>query len=448
MLRWPILWWLRFWAKLALKIVNPTVIGITGSAGKTSARDVIGKIARLKFNKVKVSDKANSESGIPADILGLHFTNYSPFDWLRICLLAPIRVIIYYFLFSTHFDCYVVEMGVDEPMAPKNMGYLLSILRPQVGVLLNVLPVHTAQFGKQLGIKNRDELIKAIAHEKGKLLLNNPGFKTGVINWGLLESGLIRKPTGEKWITFGKSKKANINIVNFNSSPMGTILILQFNKINYEIKLANFVLPDYYGETLAASFATGVALSIEPEKIIETLSRKFILPPGRGQLLKGINNSIIVDSSYNASREPMIGSLELLKKIAGDKVKIAILGDMRELGKQARVEHEAVAKKIIETANKAILVGPLMKKYVLPILEQSGFQVKWFTTAGEAAVYIKNNLSKNSVVLIKGSQNTIFLEIVVETLLADKNDIQKLCRRGKFWDRQRRPYSADELIVY
>lgn len=431
------LWWLRFWAKLALLAIKPTIIGVTGSAGKTSARDAIYEIVKLKYKRVKVSDKANSESGIPADILGLHFTDYSPLDWLRVCFLAPIKVIISYSLLSTHYDCYVVEMGVDEPTPPKNMGYLLTILKPQVDILLNVLPVHTAQFGRQLGIKDRDELMKAIAREKGKLLLNNSALKTGVINLELLESGLIRKPDGEKWITFGKSEKADINIVDSSSSPMGTALVFRFNKINYEIKLPGLALPDYYGETLAAAFATGIALSIEPEKIIDVLSKKFTLPASRGQLLKGINNSIIIDSSYNASREPIIGSLELLKNISEGKVKIAVLGDMRELGKQAKAEHEAVAKKIMETADKAILVGPLMKKYVLPILEQNGFWVKWFITAGEAAVYIKNNLSKNSVVLIKGSQNTIFLEIVTEALLANKEDVKKLCRRGKFWDRQR-----------
>lgn len=436
-LRWPVLLWLRFWARLALRIVNPVIIGITGSAGKTSARDMIGKIAKLKFKRVKISEKANSESGIPADILGLHFTDYSPIDWLRVCFLAPIKAIIFYFLLSTHYDCYVVEMGVDEPIPPKNMDYLLTILKPQVGILLNVLPVHTAQFGRQLGIKNQNELIKAIAGEKGRLLLDNSNLKTGIINFELLESGLIQKTDKTNFITFGKSEKADVNIVDFNSSPMGTTLVLQFNKINYEIKIDKYALPDYYGETLAAAFATGAALLINPLKIVGTLAEKFTLPAGRGQLLKGINNSIIIDSSYSSSRGPVIGSLELLKKIAENKIKIAILGDMRELGRQAKIEHETVAKKIMETTDKVILVGPLMKKYILPILEQNNFWGKWFITAGEAAAYIKNNLPKNSVILIKGSQNTIFLEIVVETLLADKNDIQKLCRRGKFWDRQR-----------
>ena len=74
-LEWPVLLWLRFWAKLALVIIKPTLIGVTGSAGKTSVRDAICEIAKLKFKRVKVSEKANSESGIPADILGLHFSH-------------------------------------------------------------------------------------------------------------------------------------------------------------------------------------------------------------------------------------------------------------------------------------------------------------------------------------------------------------------------------------
>lgn len=439
--RWPVLWWLRFWAKLALAVVKPTIIGITGSAGKTSCRDTIALVAQLKFKRVKVSDKANSESGIPADILGLHFIDYSPFDWLRVCLLAPLSAISYFIFHILYFEAYVVEMGVDEPVAPKNMEYLLTILQPQIGVLLNVLPVHMMQFEKYLKTKDREELVKAIAVEKGKLLTQNLALKVAIVNADQEQIPAFRH---SNTITFGKSEKADINVINFSASLMETTLVLQFNKINYEIKLPNFALPDYYGETLAAAFAAGIALSINPQKIVETLSRKFILPPGRGQLLKGINNSIIIDSSYNASCEPMIGSLELLKVISGNKSKIVVLGDMRELGKQAKVEHEVVAKKIMETADKTILVGPLMKKYVQPILEQNGFWVKWFMTAGEAAVYVKNNLPKNSVILIKGSQNTIFLEIVTEALLVNKEDVKKLCRREKFWDKQRQPYSANK----
>ena len=135
----------------------------------------------------------------------------------------------------------------------------------------------------------------------------------------------------------------------------------------------------------------------------------------------------------------MIGSLELLKRIAGSGKRIAILGDMRELGNLAKPEHEAVARVAAETLDQAILVGPLMKQYVLPIFEKK-IPVHWFPTAGGAARFLLEVSQTSNLILVKGSQNTIFLEIVVEALLADKRDVSKLCRRGAFWDKKRKAY--------
>ena len=131
---------------------------------------------------------------------------------------------------------------------------------------------------------------------------------------------------------------------------------------------------------------------------------------------------------------------------------IGVLGDMRELGSQAEKEHQAVAEVAMTILDQTILVGPLMKKYALPIFKQSKSPVEWFLTAGGAANYLlegshpSNNhnqdaiLQGNEIILVKGSQNTIFLEIVVEALLKNKSDVVNLCRRGKFWDKKRRPY--------
>ncbi|MBI4215490.1 MAG: hypothetical protein HY602_02090, partial [Parcubacteria group bacterium] len=152
-----------------------------------------------------------------------------------------------------------------------------------------------------------------------------------------------------------------------------------------------------------------------------------------------------IDSSYNASRETMIGSLRLLKTIAGKRQKIAVLGDMRELGSQTEKEHLAVAKTILETADRAVLVGPLMRKFALHYLEKHDFPARWFPASGQAAkslleVSQTSILRGGEILLIKGSQNTIFPEIIVEALLSNKEDVNKLCRRGKFWDKKRKLY--------
>ena len=443
-LYWLALFWLKFWARIVLRRSKPYIIGVTGSAGKSSAVAAMEPVIKLKFPRLKVARKANSESGIPADILGLHFgESASPLlDWLRICFLAPFRVFPLAFglwPLALNFDAYLVEMGVDEPTPPKNMGYLLTIFQPDMGVILNVLPVHAEQFER--AAKGRT-LINYIAAEKGKLITENPNLRLAILNADQSEINSLKPSSAAiNILTFGKNPKADITVLSIKPSLRQTEVILQYKKQEYFIKLNQLALPDFYGYTFAAAFAVGVALGLKPNDIAKAISTGFILPPGRGQIFTGIKNITIIDSSYNASRETMVGSLKLLRTIAGKRRKTAVLGDMRELGSQAEKEHMSVAKTILETADQAVLGGTLMGKFVLPYLEKHSFQTQWFPTAGHAARFLTANLGGGEVILVKGSQNTIFLEIVVEALLSNKEDVKNLCRRGKFWDKQRLPYS-------
>lgn len=443
LIRWPVLWWLRFWAILVLRRVRPVIIGVTGSAGKSSTVAAIGPLAQLKYPHLKIAQKANSESGIPADILGLHFHNYSLFEWLRICLLAPYRFTLYALRFTPAFPAYLVEMGVDDPRPPKNMEFLLTILKPHIAVILNALPVHSQQFGDYLKTTNRQDIALAVASEKGKIVTDNDALTHAILNAdqpSIARLSPISKSAGI--ITFGASQFAHVRLQHVRQTLLGTTITLQYQNKNYVIRLKKLALPDYFGHTLAAAFALAIALGIGPQDTARILSDKFILPPGRGHIFPGIKNTLIIDSSYNSSRGPTIGSLKLMKQIAGKRKVIAVLGDMRELGNQAEAEHEAVANTAAETSDQVILIGSLTRKYMLPILSSnSTVPAKWFPTAGKAAVHLQQTLQGGELLLVKGSQNAIFLEIIVEALLADKSDTVKLCRRGAFWDKQRTLYT-------
>jgi UDP-N-acetylmuramoyl-tripeptide--D-alanyl-D-alanine ligase len=398
---------------------------------------------------LKVARKANSESGIPADILDLHFGEsvYPPLDWLRICILAPIKAI-----GNNSFDCYLVEMGIDEPTPPKNMKYLLTILRPDIGIILNALPVHAQQFGS----------VTAIAKEKGKLITGNQNLKYAILNADQPEIASLKPTSGASIITFGEKKNSDIAVESITSSLKGTLISLFINHPpaiafgdsrwragkSYFINLRGLALPEFYGHTIAAALAVAFALNINLQKASDAISENFKPLPGRGRIFEGIKNTTIIDSSYNASGETMLGSLEMLQHIGKNKIKIAVLGDMRELGLQAESEHKKVAETAIKSADKIVLVGPLMKQFALPVIKKSKLPVEWFATAGESAKFLlqgshpstSNFLTGGEIILVKGSQNTIFLEIVVEALLKNKPDVENLCRRGPFWDKTRRPY--------
>lgn len=353
-----ILYYLRFFAKLKLNQTRPIIIGVTGSAGKTSCVAAIEAILKTKF-KVKTTGAANSESGIPLAILGLKMSDYSFFDWLKVIFLAPSSLVT-----RISYDILVCEMGIDELTWPKNMEYLLTIVQPKIGVFLNALPVHTLQ------MKN----IENIFAEKSKLIKSLPADGTAVIN-----------------SDYEIETKAKVIKFKDDGSPIPPALVV------------------------------GKIFGIEKMP-------KFELPAGRDRVFDGINSSKIIDQSYNSSPIPTQNALARLSKESGRK--IAVLGDMRELGELAQKEHKTLADIARRNADVIITVGPLWKKF-------TKFENQ-FDNFYQAGKFLQSFIKRGDVILFKGSQNTIFLEGAVEMCLKNKSDAAKLCRRGKFWERQRK----------
>jgi len=119
------------------------------------------------------------------------------------------------------------------------------------------------------------------------------------------------------------------------------------------------------------------------------------------------------------------------------KRKIAVLGDMREMGEEAGEAHQQVIKKALEKTDLLILVGPLMKKYAASYIDS--IKVHWFTNSQQVVEFLKPKLKRDDLVLVKASQNTLLLEIVVEQLMAEPHTTNELlCRRGAYWDKKRK----------
>mgnify|MGYP001576697935 CR=1 FL=1 len=164
-------------------------------------------------------------------------------------------------------------------------------------------------------------------------------------------------------------------------------------------------------------------------------------------MLDGINSSTLIDSTYNSSYYATVSMLEVLLYYPG-KRKIAVLGDMRELGSLAKEEHENLAGDIIKyKIDNVVLVGPHMKEFVVPYLLKSGMDensVQHFPNTYQAGIFIKERLlQKGDVLLLKASQNTLLFEIIVEMLLENKEDVQRLCRRDEMWTKKRQKVIDD-----
>ena len=161
--------YLRTVAHLALGQSHATIIGVAGSVGKTSTREAIYAI--LKDIAPTHMVAGNSETGVPLGLVGLFPHTYSPLDWARMMILAPLRI-----GFLKRMRYIIVEMGIDDPYPPKNMEYLLSIVQPHIGVITEESAAHTMQFEKILGpepLSDKERLqtlVEAITREDAKML--------------------------------------------------------------------------------------------------------------------------------------------------------------------------------------------------------------------------------------------------------------------------------------
>lgn len=437
---YTILLYFRFWARIALATHRPKVIGIAGSVGKSSTKQVL-LAALTPFGKV-LATSGNSETGLPLSILGVKVDGYRSVDWLRYMWQAPFGV-----FNLVGIDYLIAEMGIDSPQSPKNMGYLLTIVEPDVAVIVQESAAHTEEFERALTADEKttlsdeqrlERLVQLIIQEDLKMV----GTKRCAMiiynadNVALArEVSVIRSAAREKKIyTFGADKHHDAYYLNAHVSLDETRFDQMILGAPVTVKYGKAVLPMEYQEVTAAALLTCAALGLNANQAGSAIENYFDLPKGRASVFKGINGSIILDSSYNASRESVMAFLDLalqLKQKTGRPVVFAF-GDMRELGAEARFEHEIVARRIIEVVDQLFLIGEMTKKYVLPIVEKKIENVRWFKTASDLGIFLKD-IPEQSIVLAKGSQNTIFLEEAIKQILADPRDQVKLCRQEKHW---------------
>lgn len=384
----------------------------------------------------------NSETGIPLSILGLSAKDYSLKTWFFNLLKAPFK--------TNHLKGYtylLAEMGIDDPYPPKNMDYLLSIIKPDIAINLNVSATHTMQFEKAIPdpkkrtVKN---LVDAIAFEDTKIITKS-NCKEGIYN---SDNELIvkyiekfRKQNPEAVLkSFGSNKTDSIRLISYEVKLNKTKFTFRINEKNVKeltVTFKNFCLPKAYSSTFEAAILAARSLRVPLKTIQEGLEENFSLPKGRATVLSGIKNSTVIDSSYNASKESMLAFLELLDNLKKQTKRPAVFvfGDMRELGAAAQEEHEKVAEYAKNVANFIYTLGPQTNEYVIPILKSSNKRIYKDSSKNsvQLGLHLKESLPENAIILFKGSQNEIFLEEAIKFILENQSDEKKLCRQSEYW---------------
>lgn len=439
---WFFLYYLRFWAKIALLVSRPYVIGVAGSVGKSSTRNALYAVLKDYFRTYMVY--GNSETGIPLGILGIKVKGFDTKKWFEIFIKAPFKI-----FNLSGFKYLIVEMGIDDPYPPKNMSYLLTIVKPDMSIDLNATATHTEQFEKLLhnsSTKSLDFLIKKIAEEDSKIITNGH-TNIGIYNkddQNLDQQIQKNKNPNLKLLTFGEKVTNDAYFDEYTISPKKTKFSYKLNTpkgvISAELSFPGLLLPPASRESFASVVLASRALGLTNSQIKESLEKNFTTPKGRSTLFEGIRDTIIIDSSYNSSKSTVVSflkMLKMLKKRTGRPI-VFVMGDMRELGDKAKEEHEEVAREIIGNVDILYCVGQLTKEYVVPFVRNNSGRrtpkrVEWYKNAIQAGLHLKEDVPKEAIVLFKGSQNTIYLEEAIKFLLTNPQDSKRLTRQEKYW---------------
>jgi UDP-N-acetylmuramoyl-tripeptide--D-alanyl-D-alanine ligase len=419
---------LRLMAKTVLKKYKPTIVGITGSVGKTSTKEAVYLVLAGKVPVRKNEKNYNNEIGIPLTIIGCESGKRSLAKWIKV-FFQWMKLVIFR---QDYPEVLVLEMGVD---APGDMKYLTSFIWPKIGIITNISSSHLEYF--------RD--LDHIAKEKGALVekLLKDGFV--ILNSDDERVAKMDVRTQAEVVKYGSNESAQVRSsdINFVFTSDGLPAGLSF-KLNYEgksvpVRLHNIVAEHQVQAALAA-VAVGIIFKINLVEIAKSLE-EYYSPAGRMNLLPGVKNSMVIDDTYNASPASTMAALEVLENIKSSW-KVVALGDMLELGSDESDGHKRVLEKMADIKPREVfLVGKRMRKAYseLDLANKLTCSIFLFDDPDVAAENIREKISPGDLILVKGSQG-MRMEKITGAIVADPEQAKiHMCRQTEDW--KKKPFS-------
>jgi UDP-N-acetylmuramoyl-tripeptide--D-alanyl-D-alanine ligase len=386
------------------------VVAVAGSLGKTSTKLAIAQVLNAKYKVRHQGGNYNDIVTVPLIFFAEDLPNlFNPFAWIAVFWRNHQQLGKKY-----PYDVVVVEVGTD---GPGQITKYAKYLKNDIGVLSAIAPEHM-EFFDDLDAVAAEEL--QIANLSKKLIVNVDQVESKY-------SKRIKKPTS----TYSLKERANIQLKNVKFDGFSADFdVLENEALLLRAEHEAIAEPRLYA--VAAAVAVARELGMSPSEIKQGLNN---LKPvaGRMQKLQGANSSTIIDDTYNASPPAMKAALDTLYRLDAPQ-KIAILGNMNELGKYSRAAHEEMGdycdpKKL----DLVITLGPDANKYLAPGAEAKGCRVQQFDDPYSAGDYLKPLIKSGALILAKGSQNRVFAEETVKLLLARPSDAKNLVRQSPDW---------------
>lgn len=386
------------------------VVAVAGSLGKTSTKLAISQVLGDKYKIRHQEGNYNDILTVPLIFFG-HATPslFNPFSWLVIFWRNEAQLRKKY-----PYEVVVVEVGTDGPGQIVGYG---RYLKADIGVLTAIAPEHMEFFDDVDAVADEELQIVNLSE---KLVVNSDFVETKYLS-------KIKNPV----TTYSTKNTADIRLKNVKFDGFSADFdVLENNALLLSAQHEAVAEPRLYA--VAAAIAVARQLGLEPKGIKAGLDN---LKPvaGRMQRLDGVNGSVIIDDTYNASPPAMKAALDTLYRLDAAQ-KIAVLGNMNELGSYSQEAHEEIGsycdpKKL----DLVITLGPDANKYLVPTAEAKGCKVQQFDDPYSVGDYLKPIIKNGALVLVKGSQNRVFAEETVKLLLADPKDAKKLVRQSDDW---------------
>jgi len=352
-------------AKLKRKKYNIPVVAITGSVGKTSTKDIIASVVSEKYDVLKTQGNMNNHIGLPMTILGLR-----------------------------NHTAMVVEMGMNHF---GEISTLTKIAKPTIAVITNVGTAHIGNLGSRENIlKAKLEILEGLSKD-GTVVINNDN--------DLLHKWYLENKNNYNIVTYGiendsMEKAQDINYLESSSK--------------YNLKNEGVIEVPVGGEAFVynslAAISVGKALGISMNKIKQGIL-KFELTKMRLDVQKSSKGYTIINDCYNANYDSMKSALQYLNRTPGNR-KIAVLGDMLELGDFSKKLHEGVGNAVVENKVDILITVGKEAKNIAKIAMKNNVETYEYTDNNSAISKLKEILEPEDAVLVKASNSMNFKEIV------------------------------------
>ena len=350
---------------------NFQVVGVTGSVGKTSTKDIIANVISQKYKTLKTQGNNNNNIGLPFTMFKLK-----------------------------NQEAAVIEMGMNHF---GEISKLTKIAKPTISVITNIGTSHIGNLGSRENIlKAKLEILEGM--NKKILVVNNDN--------DLLHKYYLENIENEdiEIYTFGIKNKSDVMAEEISSSEDNSEFICNIHGEKFKVQIP--VGGEHFVYNALCAVTVGKLLKLSNKEIVNGI-KTFKLTAKRMDITKLKNGVTIINDSYNASFESMQASLKYLKETHA-KRKIAVLGDMLELGKYTKELHEKVGEEVKKQNIDMLICSGINSKYIKEAAKKAGMpqnQIFYFNNNEEVEKFIRENWKEGDCILLKASNGMKFFEI-------------------------------------